>query len=50
MGRPTDRMIEFAELLIEKCGYRLDEYCLEEMDFEEVSDLIDELKAELGWD
>ena len=43
-------MIEFAELLIEKCGYSLHDYDLEEMDFEDVSDLIDELKAELGWD
>jgi len=43
-------MLEYAELLIEKCGCNLFDYDLENMTFQEVSDLIDELKEYLGYD
>ena len=46
----TPKMIKFAEDLIERCGYYTEDYDLEDMTFEEVSELIDELKEELGWD
>ena len=46
----TPRMLEYAELLIEKCGFNLFDYDLENMTFQEVSDLIDELKEHLGYD
>ncbi len=46
----TPKMIDYAETLIEKCGYDLNDYDLGNMSFEEVSVLIDELKEELGLD
>jgi hypothetical protein len=42
-------MIQYAEILIDKCGYHQHDYDLMNMSFEEVSSLIDELKEELGW-
>ena len=46
----TYKMIAFAEDLIQRCGYDLQDYDLENMSFEEVSKLIDQLKEELGMD
>lgn len=55
MGKPTEKMVNFARLLIDKAEekevehpYKKDK--LEDMEFEEVSGIIDELKAELGWE
>jgi hypothetical protein len=50
MGWPTEKMIDYAKDLIEKCGYDQDDYDFDNMTFEECSDLIDDLKIELGWD
>ncbi len=46
----TPAMIDYAEVLIEKCGFDINDYELDGMTYQDVSDLIDELKAELGWD
>ena len=46
----TYKMIAFAEDLIQRCGYDLHDYDLEDTSFGEVSALIDELKEELGID
>ena len=44
--RPTIRQIRYAEDLLKKLGYDVDEYDLESMDKWEISDLINELKEE----
>ena len=44
----TPKMINFAEKLIEQCGYDINDYDLQAMTFQEVSSLIDELKEEQG--
>lgn len=49
MGRPTDRMIEYATGLINQLGYDPDDYDFDKMTFEQVRDLIDELKVERGY-
>jgi hypothetical protein len=46
----TTKMIAYARTLIDRCGYSHDDYPLEEWSYQDVSNLIDELKAELGWD
>lgn len=45
---PTRAQIEYAKDLIRKLGYDLDSYDFENMDKQEVSELISELKAEWG--
>lgn len=49
MGRPTDRMIEYAIALLKELGYDPDDYDFDKMTFEQVRDLIDELKVERGY-
>jgi hypothetical protein len=49
MGRPTSNQIELATNLLEQLGYDMDTYDFDSMDFEEVSELIDELKDERGY-
>lgn len=44
--KPTKKQIRYAEDLLRKLGYDLDDYDFEEMDSWEVSDLINELKQE----
>ena len=46
----TPKMINYAETLIERCGYDINDYDLENMSFKEVSGLIVELREELGLD
>lgn len=46
----TQKMIDFARDLIDRCDYLQSDYPLEEWSYQDVSNLIDELKAELGWD
>ena len=46
--KPTVQQIRYAEDLLRKLGYDLDDYDLEHMTREEVSELIDELKQEWG--
>lgn len=45
---PTKAQVAYAQDLLRKLGYDLDNYDFEEMDKQEVSELIDELKAEWG--
>lgn len=49
MSKPTPKMIQYVEILIDKCGYHQHDYDLMNMSFAEVSSLIDEMKEELGW-
>ena len=49
MGRPTEKMIDYAVDLLQQLGYGPDEYDFEKMSFEQVGDLIDELKDERGY-
>ena len=49
MGKPTDKMIEFATGLLDQLGYDPDIYDFDNMTFEQVRDLIDELKDERGY-
>lgn len=49
MARPTAKMIDFATSLLEQLGYDRDEYDFDNMTFEQVRDLIDELKDERGY-
>ena len=44
--RPTENQIKYATDLLRKLGYDLNEYDFDEMDREEVSELISELKEE----
>lgn len=48
MGRPTAKMIDYANSLLDQLGYNPDEYDFDNMTFEQVRDLIDELKGERG--
>lgn len=49
MGRPTDKMISYAEQLLDQIGYDPDEYDFGNMTFDQVRELIDELKDERGY-
>ncbi|TWH48532.1 hypothetical protein [Sporomusa sp. KB1] len=49
MGKATDRMISYAEQLLGQLGYDRDNYDFDSMTYEEVRDLIDELKDERGY-
>lgn len=49
MGKATPRMIIYAEGLLEQLGYDLDDYDFDNMTFEQVRDLINELKRERGY-
>lgn len=49
MGKATQRMIDFALDLINQLGYDPDEYDFDSMTFEQVRDLINELKDERGY-
>jgi hypothetical protein len=42
-------MISYAEQLLDELGYDLDEYDFDNMSFEQVRDLIDDLKNERGY-
>ena len=44
--KPTAEQISYAKLLLQRLGYDLNDYDFDEMDREEVSDLISELKEE----
>lgn len=46
----TPSMIKYAEELIEKCGYSQHDYDIDNMEYNEVVVLIDDLKEELGLD
>ncbi|MBP2635027.1 MAG: hypothetical protein H6Q72_934 [Firmicutes bacterium] len=49
MGKATPKMIEYAQGLIGQLGYDLDDYDFNNMTFEQVRELIDELKDERGY-
>ena len=49
MGSPTAKMIDYATSLLSELGYDPDEYDFDNMTFEQVRDLIDELKDERGY-
>lgn len=49
MSRATPKMIEYAQALILELGYDLDNYDFDLMDFEEVRELINDLKQERGY-
>ena len=46
MDRPTRKQIEYAADLLDKLGYDKEEYGLENMTQEDLSELISELKDE----
>ena len=48
MGKATAKMVEFAQDLIDQLGYDPEDYDFDFMTFEQVRDLINELKDERG--
>jgi len=49
LGKATPSMIAYAQGLIDQLGYDQDHYDFDGMTFEQVRDLIDELKDERGY-
>jgi hypothetical protein len=49
MGNATPKMISYAKALLGELGYDLDNYDFDRMTFEQVRDLIDQLKDDRGY-
>lgn len=47
MEQPTKGQLEYAKILLRELGYDLDDYAVEDMSKQQVSELIDDLKNEL---
>lgn len=47
MNQPTKGQLEYAKILLRELGYDVDDYPLLDMDRQELSELIDELREEL---
>nr|DAS04189.1 MAG TPA: Protein of unknown function (DUF3072) [Caudoviricetes sp.]DAT02734.1 MAG TPA: Protein of unknown function (DUF3072) [Caudoviricetes sp.] len=47
MEQPTKGQLEYAKILLRELGYDLEDYPVEDMSKQQVSELIDELKDEL---
>ena len=46
MEQPTKGQLEYAKILLRELGYDLEDYPVEDMSKQQVSELIDELKDE----
>jgi hypothetical protein len=49
MNMATKPQIDYILTLLDELGYDPDDYKLDSMAYQEASNLIDELKSELGW-
>ncbi len=47
--RPSNKMLNYVRMLIDKCQFNQEDYDLENWTYVDVTELIRELKSELGY-